>query len=250
MADSEVDTMLDGKDEDARSKIADRVGERLSSDEMSQTDRRAAEILARALAKDAIVRVRRALSMTVRNAQHLPLDIGLIIAHDVDSVACPFLAVTDIFSDEDWSQLLLTISRGARATVAKRSPMQEVVAKGLSGVGDSVVAENLIENSAVPMTKAVCQTLINRFETEVGVLDKLALRDDLITDIAVQLTGRVSDAVRDKLSRTYKIPGSFDPVVEEAAIGAIVVLLKDTSEEDLMVVVQTLQAENNFSSKF
>mgnify|MGYP003992714325 CR=1 FL=1 len=51
MADSEVDTMLDGKDEDARSKIADRVGERLSSDEMSQTDRRAAEILARA-AKD------------------------------------------------------------------------------------------------------------------------------------------------------------------------------------------------------
>ena len=247
MDNSEDKALLGGKDEDARSQIAERVGECLSSDGLTQADRRAAEVLARELVQDAIVRVRRVLAMAVRNAKDLPRDLALSIAHDVDSVACPFLAVTDVFSDDDWMQLLLTISRGARATVAKRSPLPEALAESLSGIGDSLVAGSLVENPAAPMTRPVCETLIERFETEVEVLDKLALRDDLVADIVVTLTTRVSDAARKKLRETYSISDSLDPVAEETAVGAIIELLKNTSEEDLMIVVQTLQADNKLS---
>ena len=120
MDSTEVSSLVGDKDDDARVHIAERVGECLSSDDLVEADRRAAEMLARELVRDAILRVRRSLAMAVRHAKHLPRDIALSIAHDVDSVACPFLAVTDVFSDEDWMQLLLTISRGARAAVAKR----------------------------------------------------------------------------------------------------------------------------------
>lgn len=248
MDNSEGNALLGDKDEDARSQIAERVGEGLSSDGLTQADRRAAEILARELVQDAIVRVRRVMAMAVRNAKDLPRDLALSIAHDVDSVACPFLAVTDVFSDDDWIQLLLTISRGARVTVAKRSPLREALAKSLSGIGDSLAAGTLIENPAAPMTRPVCETLMDRFETEVEVLDKLALRDDLVADIVVKLTTRVSDAARRKLRETYNIPDSLNPVVEETAVGAIIELLKDTSEEDLMIVVQTLQADNKLTA--
>lgn len=247
MKNTEVNALIGGKDEDTRTQIAERVGECLSSEDLPQADRRAAEMLARELVQDAILRVRRALSMAVRHAKHLPRDIALTIVHDVDSIACPFLAATDVFSDEDWSQLLLTISRGARATVAKRSPLREAIAQGLSGIGDSLVADSLILNPATPMTRPVCETLLDRFETEVEVLDKLALRDDLVTDIAVKLTRCVSDAARDKLCRTYNIAGSLGPVAEEAAVGAIIELLKDTSDDDLMIVVQTLKDDNKLT---
>lgn len=247
MANTEVSALLGGKDEDARSQIAERVGDCLSNDKLPEADRRAAEILARELVQDAIERVRRALSMAVRHAKHLPRDVALTIAHDVDSVACPFLAVTDVFSDEDWQQLLLTISRGARTAVAKRSPMKEAIAEGLSGIGDSVVAETLIRNTATPMTVPVCETLMDRFETEVEILDKLALREDLITEIAAKLTSLVSDAARERLLKTYQIPGALDPVADEAAVGAIIELLKETPEDNVMIVVQTLKADNKLT---
>jgi uncharacterized protein (DUF2336 family) len=247
MPDKEVNALLGGKDEEERSQIAQRVGDRLSTGELSQTDRRAAEMLARELVLDAIVRVRRALSQALRHAKILPRDIALTIAHDVDSVSCPFLAVTDVFSDEDWRQLLLTISRGARATVAGRSPMKEAIAEGLAGIGDAFVAETLIQNVSAPMTLTVCESLMDRFETEVGVLDKLALRDDLIADIVVRLTGRVSQVAREKLREKYNIPDSLDPVAEEASVGAVIELLKETHESDLMIVVQTLRADNKLT---
>jgi uncharacterized protein (DUF2336 family) len=251
MTNTEVNALIDDKDEDARVQIATRVGECLSSEDLAQVDRRAAEILARELVQDAIVRVRQALCMAVRHARELPRDIALTIAHDIDSIACPFLAVTEIFSDEDLLQLLLTVSRGARATIAERSPMGEGLAQNLSGVGDAVVAGTLIGNPAAPMTEPVCKNLLDRFETDAEVLDKLALREDLITDIAIKLTARVSDAARDKLCRTYDIPGSvpgtLEPVVEEAAVGAIIELLKTTADDDLMIVVQTLKADGKLT---
>ena len=79
MAKSEANALLGGKDEDARSQIAERVGERLSSDVLTKSDRRAAEILARELVQDAIVRVRRALSVAVSHAKNLPRDIALAL---------------------------------------------------------------------------------------------------------------------------------------------------------------------------
>lgn len=72
---------------------------------MTEADRRAAEELAAALARDALDRVREALAVSVRNADHLPRAVALRIAHDIDSVACPFLEFTQVFSESDWEQL-------------------------------------------------------------------------------------------------------------------------------------------------
>ena len=82
------ESLLTGKEEDARIQIAGRVGDSLSVDDLATADRRAAELLARALADDAIENVRVALSKAIARAKHLPRDLALKLAHDVDSVAC------------------------------------------------------------------------------------------------------------------------------------------------------------------
>ena len=43
--------------------------------------------------------------------------------------------------------------------------MPETIAKSLLELGDSVVAETLIENPAAPMTQSVCQALMPRAYT-------------------------------------------------------------------------------------
>jgi len=241
------DHLLNGKDEDARAQIARRTGRCLGENMLSGTDRIAAEVLAHRLAEDAIERVRCELSKAIRTARHLPRDLALKLAHDVDSVACPFLEVTEVFSDGDWQQLLLTISRNARVAVARRASMSETLAQSLAESADTVIAETLVENPMAPMTRSVCHVLVDRFASEAWVLDKLALRNDLIAGIAVKLTTHVSDAARAKLAKTYKLQDFTEPFALEAEITAILQVVKKTSVEDITAVVETLKLEGKLA---
>lgn len=235
--------LLAGMDEAARIHVAQRVGSGLVGEPANAADRRAAELLAHSLAKDAIERVRSALSMAIRHADHLPRDLAMMLAHDVDSVSCPFLEVTDVFSDTDWRSLILTISRSALIAVARRDSMSDSLALSLAEMGDSVVAETLVENPKAPMGAAVCDVLLDRFTPEIWVLDKLAERGDLLGDIVVRLTARVSEAAREKLAATYGMDEFTAPVAAEAETAALLQTVKALSTKDLIAAAKTLRAE-------
>lgn len=234
---------ISDKDEESCVQVAQRVGRHLCDEVLSAADRRATELLAHALIEDAVENVRSELSKIIRHAKHLPRDLALKLAHDVDSVACPFLEVTEVFSDSDWQQLLLTISRGARNAVARRTPMSEGIAYCLAETGDSIVAETLIENPTTPMTASICYTLIDRFSSENWVLDKLVTRNDLMSEIAVKLTTIVSAAAREKLETTYKLPDITEPVAAEAETEAVFNIVKQSPKADLLAIAETLNRE-------
>ncbi len=245
---SQAVDLLRGQNEDARRKIAQRVGQMLTAGKAGPVERQAAESLARQLAADVIERVRQELAEAVKHAADLPHDIALKIAHDVDPVACPFLEVTEVFSDEDWQQLVLTISSAAASAVARRSPMSPRLALTLAKYSDVPVAENFVENKAAPMTRPVCDTLLNRFEVETSVLDKLAQRDDLFTDVAVRLTTMVSAAAREKLARVYKLPGRTQSIGVKAEEAAILHLIRDTPPSRLFALVRSLRQEQKLTT--
>jgi uncharacterized protein (DUF2336 family) len=238
-----VESLLSGKDDLARSAIARRVGERLVAGGMDDVERKAAEALARALAFDAVERVRTALSYAVRHAKHLPRELALRIAHDVDAVACPFLEATDVFSEADWQQLVLTVARSALTAVARRASMPEGLAVSLAEIGDAAVAETLVANPAAPMTRRVCGTLIDRFEMRPAVMDRMAERDDLIAEIAVRLTAKVSMAARQKLLARYKLPDHTEFVAGEAELGALLALVRRTPPEGMAALVLALRRD-------
>lgn len=244
----ETQNLVNSQGDEARAQIARRTGSSLAHDDISESDRRAAELIARVLAEDAIERVRIELSKAIRHARHLPRDLALKLAHDVDSVACPFLEVTEVFSEGDWQQLILTISRNALVAVARRSSISESIAKSLAELGDNVVAETLVENPRAPMTEPVCHILIDRFMSEIWVLDKLALRDDLLAEIAVNLISRVSDAVREKLANAHQLRDFTEPLAAEAEVSAILKTVKQAAAEDLIEVVEALRAAGKLTS--
>ena len=227
MAEGNIRELLAGKDDAERALIAQRVGGQLCLDDLAAVELRAAEALARLLVSDAVERVWHALSDAVKSATHLPRDVALKIAHDVDAVSCPFLLATEVFSEDDWRQLVMTISRTARVTVASRRTMTEGLAVTLSELGDSVVAQALVDNAATPMTIPVCDTLIDRFEETSWVLDKLAARDDLLAATAAKLIEKVSSVARSKLMTAHARPAEAARLAAEAEFGALLGLIRD-----------------------
>lgn len=242
--------LLDGENEDSRLRIARLVGERLSIDDLPASERMAAEALARSFVEDAIEQVRRELSKAIRHAKSLPREIALKIAHDVDSVACPFLEVTEVFSDADWQQLVLTISRGARIAVAHRTSMSEGLALALTEFGDSVVAETLVQNPAAPMTPSVCHSLIERSEDSTWILEKLTERDGLSGEIVTRLYSKVSAAARKKLAKLYELEDYTDPIGIEAEYAAVFRLVRKVPEPQQLVIAERLRRDGKLSDSF
>jgi uncharacterized protein (DUF2336 family) len=226
--------LLAGMDDAARIQVAQRVGSGLAGEQANAADRRAAELLAHILAKDGIEQVRCELSMAIRHSSHVPRDLALMLAHDVDSVA-------------DWQSLMLTISRSAHIAVARRESMNDTLALALAELGDSVVAETLVENPMALMNSAVCDALLDRFAAEIWVIDKLAGREDLLAETAVKLTTCVSAAAREKLAATYRLDGFTPPLVAEDRIATVLNALKPASMQEMIAMANTLHREKRLT---
>lgn len=218
------------KDEAARIAIASKVGLLLSAPEVETAELRAAEAVARELVCDALARVRFELSVAVRSAKDLPKDIALTIAHDMDAIAQPFLETTEVFSESEWERLVVTISMSSRAVVARRSSITEGLALALAQLGNSDVVEALVDNPNAPMTAPVCGSIIDRFDSNTPLLDRLALRDDLVSEIAVALIAKVSDAARAKLAHAYNLSMETDQLVDRAVDEALLQVVRETPE--------------------
>jgi uncharacterized protein (DUF2336 family) len=244
---TELRVGLQGKGEDDRVLVARRVGRRLSLPGIPEAERRAAETLALELAADAIERVRRELSIAVKHAKFLPRELAIKIAHDVDSVACPFLESTQVFSDGDWQQLVATISRGARIAVARRTSMSEGLALALAKVGDPEVGETLVGNPTAPMTPSVCDVLMERFVSSARILDKLAERDGLAPAVVARLCALVSEAARRKLAEVYRLPDFTYPVGVEAEHAALLRLIGETPEFRLPALTDRLKQDGKLT---
>ena len=58
------------------------------------------------MAKDVELAVRRSLSESLRSARHLPHDVALRLASDVEAVALPILANSPVLTDADLIDLV------------------------------------------------------------------------------------------------------------------------------------------------
>lgn len=240
MVDDDPPDYLDDKEDGARRRIARRVGERLSLENLPDAERLAGEALARELVSDAIEHVRIEFAKAVRHARYLPTDIALKIAYDVNPVAIPFLEVTEVFTEAEWQHLVRTISLTARITVARRKSLSEGVAITLAEIGNAVVVEALIENPDAPLTEQVCYLIVERFANETAVLDKLAERDSLGAEIAMELVEKVSAAVREKLARKYDLGDNAPQLGVETQTASILSMIGKTPKDNLLAVVQSV----------
>ncbi len=237
---SQIQELLRGKCLAERAILARSAGAHLAGPGRPLGDHRAAEELARHLACDSIEAVREQLSKAVRHCRFLPRDVAMTIAHDVDAVACPFLELTEVFSEEDWQQLVRSISSGARVAVARRPDLSEGLVESLAEVGDAHVAEALIGNVKAPINISAYSALIVRLGDTPWILDSMVEQRSLPAEVAVMLISKVSEAAREKLAEKYDLNDFTSPVVAEATDCALLQVIQDAEGDQLLEYAQSL----------
>ena len=91
--------------------MAAKVAREFRRGSLTGEERRIAEGIVRAMARDAVLRVRQALAEHLKESNSLPADVARLLANDVEAVAVPVLQYSTVLTDDD----LLALVKGANS---------------------------------------------------------------------------------------------------------------------------------------
>jgi uncharacterized protein (DUF2336 family) len=111
---ADVARLLTEPSASVRAEVADKLAREIDSSLLTEAELQIAHDIIRAMAKDVELAVRRALSQSLRGARHLPHDVALRLANDVEAVALPILADSPVVTDTDLMSSFATAPHRSR----------------------------------------------------------------------------------------------------------------------------------------
>lgn len=195
-------------DQEAREEIARKVGKILSK-ETNGSDKEAALELAMVLVEDVAVSVREALSQELRACSFLPKDMLFTLASDIEQVSMPFLVASEAMDDDFLEEIILNCGDSAQEAVAGRSGLSEAVSFAISDTGCLKSVETLVENETATVSERSCDRVVDRFPAERSLMEKLAQRADLPTEIVERIIFKVSKRYGEYMTEKFDLSTDY-----------------------------------------
>ncbi len=195
-------------EKESREEIARKVGKILSSSS-NPADQKAAIELARTLAEDVAVTVREALSRELRSCIFLPKDLVQTIAKDIEQISMPFIVASEAVDDDFLEEIVRSCGATHQEAVAQRKSLSEAVSFAISDVGCLEAVDTLAGNENADMSKRSFDRVVERFPEETSLMEKLATRADLPSEIFESLVFKVSQAFGKLLVEKFHVSSDY-----------------------------------------
>lgn len=131
---------------EVRASIGKKVVGDYEADRYSGNERRLAETILKALARDAEIIVRSRLAWELRASNRIPKDIALQLARDVEEVSLPILKYSPLLEPEDLLEVVGELNTEKNMVIASRKELPEPVSEALAETRDRLVVRVLLEN--------------------------------------------------------------------------------------------------------
>ncbi len=197
-SEDDVRQLLRGSSDEDRAVVAHRLCRRIDGGLADHERKAAAEVL-RLMAADAAESVRRALAVTLRRSPHLPRDVALKLAADLDTIAAPVIAGSPAFTDTDLCEIVRAMSEAKQVAVASRDALTEPVVSALAAHGCEDALARAVANDNAEFSERSLRATLDRFGTSEPVTAGMALRRTLPLAISERLVAVVTDEVRRQL---------------------------------------------------
>ncbi len=203
---SDVDRLLADPSPGNRADMAAKVAREFRRGNLTGEERLIAEAIVRAMAQDAVVRVRKALAEHLKESNSLPPDVAKLLAADVEAVAIPVLQYSTVLSDED----LVAFVKGATSeklkAIASRRTVSAPVSDAVVRTDDAKAIAALVENKGAAIAEPTLRTVLVRHGGTREVGESLARRPKLPLPILEGLVLAASDRLREVLIERHDLP--------------------------------------------
>jgi uncharacterized protein (DUF2336 family) len=189
-----------------RESTAAKVADQFCQGDLSDSERKIAEEIFGFLVRDVAVKVREALCHHLKESRHVPHNVALSLARDVESVALPMIESSEVLSDDDLIEIVRSKGTARQKAVARRAGVSEQVSEALIETENEEVVTVLVENTTADLSEQAMQKVVEAFPDSDAVQSVLAQRPELPVSVAERLVGLVSYTMRQHLIDHYDIP--------------------------------------------
>ena len=206
---SDVSKLLKDKSEGARADAARKLGAQLQDGVMTASERRIAEDILRLMVNDAELRVREALSQSLKNCMLMPHDVAMSLARDEDTVALPILEASRLLTDDDLIEIIDSHNAAKQIAISTRKAVSAIVCDALIETKVEEAVSNLAANEGARITEKSMQRILDNHGDSERVQSGLTHRAKLPVTVSERLVTMVSEKLRDHLMSHHE----FDPDV-------------------------------------
>lgn len=217
-----------------RAEVAAKLAGEIDNALLTASELAIAHDIVRALARDVELAVRRALSHSLRSAAHLPRDVAVRLAKDVEAVALPILTESPVLTEDDLLEIVQHGSALKQQAIAGRPDVTEPIADALVDKGGEAVVAALLDNAAARITEASLGKTVDRFHDNDRIKTGMVHRTNLPVTIAERLVVIVSERLQGYLVSHHELPVSLaTDIILQSRERATLHLSLGSSEQNL-----------------
>lgn len=225
-----------------RAELAAKMALEIDSARLTPDELAIAQDIARLMAQDVAVSVRQALAESLRRATHLPRDVALRLARDVEAVALPILAKSPALAEADLIEILRHASLPRQQAIASRADVTEPLADALIGGADEHAVVVLLDNKAARIAEASLHRAVDRFAASEAVKSSVVHRNSLPVTVAERLVVMVSEELRGYLLSHHALPAAVAAdLVLQSRERSIIGLSARASRHELDLLIRQMQ---------
>lgn len=246
---TDVVRLLSEPSAENRAEAARKVGDYFVQNTPTGAERALAEDIFRALVKDAEVRVRKALSDTLKESPDLPRDLARALAADVNDVSLPMIASSTVLDDDDLLDIIASQDSERQLAIAKRSVISAGIADALVDQGDEAVVSTLVGNEGAKISDSTFSRVLDKFADNDKIKEPLVKREKLPLVIAERLVSMVTETLRDHLVTHHELsPGvAADLLLESRERATVTLLVPGAKSPDLLELVSQLHENDRLT---
>lgn len=205
-------------------------------------ERALAEDIFRVLVRDAEVRVRKALSDTLKESPDLPQSVARALVADVNDVSLPVIMSSAVLDDEDLLDIIASQDPERQLAVAQRASISAGVADALVDQGDESVVSKLVGNEGAAISDSTFSRVLDKFSDNDKVKEPLVKRKKLPLVIAERLVSMVTETLRDHLVTHHELSPTVaaDLFLESRERATVTLLVPGVQAPDLQELVSQL----------
>lgn len=211
----DVELLTASGDVEGKLQVINKISGQYRGSEFSDKEKSLAEEIFRLLTKYAEISVRKSVAENLMSSDSVPRDILLSLAKDIDDVSRPILEFSELLTDQDLSEIIEgSSSKAQQIAIARREGLSEDVSGKLvekdSNEGDGEITSNLLENNSARINEESYNKIVDSYATKEEVIEALITRGSIPSQVVMNVTKKVSNAIQGKLEKKYHC--SFDNI--------------------------------------
>ncbi|MGE3623761.1 MAG: DUF2336 domain-containing protein [Bdellovibrionales bacterium] len=190
------------------------------------------------MARDVEETVRRALAENLHSSPHLPHDIALRLAQDIETVAMPVLRHSPVLTNDDMIEIIRHGSPTKQEAIAQRPDVaQDVCDAIITSAGENAVAA-LMTNATAQIAEKSLGKAVERFADSDSVKEGMVRRKRLPVTITERLVTLVSENLKDYLVSHHELsPALAADLVLQSRERSVINLSAGSSTDEIEKLV-------------